>query len=70
MYLEHIGRKQGKINWMFAVAELKKYPFPQPVEVIEDFETTQRGWRPNKRLLDSPGTIKQVPALQCLLTKM
>ena len=38
VFKEHVGRSKGKVELDdFAVAELDKiYPFPKPVEVIED----------------------------------
>ena len=54
VFKNHTGRSKGKVELdEFAVAELEKiYPFPQPVEVIEDFEARKALIEAQQKIID------------------
>ena len=54
VFKDHIGRSKGKVELDdFAVIELDKiYPFPQPVEVIEDVEARKALIEAQQKIID------------------
>ena len=62
VFKNHTGRSKGKVELdEFAVAELEKiYPFPQPVEVIEDFEARKALIEAQQKIIDLQEQLNKV----------
>ena len=62
VFKDHIGRSKGKVELdNFAVAELDKiYPFPKPVEVIEDVEARKALIEAQQKIIDLQEQLNKV----------